>query len=122
VTLSAGQYLALCEACDRVLLAKDATIERVAVPWLHVIREHPVFLQNYADEVRGSGGAVARSKRALRRQAIKWRQPWRAARSDGWPWHAAGALPESVDVLFVSNLLNAAQAGQAEDFYTSVEA
>ena len=42
--MSAGQYLALCEACDRVLLAPDATIERVAVPWLHVIREHPVFL------------------------------------------------------------------------------
>ena len=117
MTLNAGQYLALCEACDRVLLAPDATIERVAVPWLHVIREHPVFLQNYTDEVHGSGGAVTRSKRALRRQAIKWRQLWRAARSDGLPWHTASALPESVDVLFVSHLLNAAQAGQAEDFY-----
>jgi hypothetical protein len=117
VTLNAGQYLALCEACDRVLLAPDATIERVAVPWLHVIREHPVFLQNYADEVRGSGGAAARAKRALRRQAIQWRQLWRAARSDGLPWHTAGALPESVEVLFVSHLLNAEQAGQAEDFY-----
>jgi hypothetical protein len=70
VTLSAGQYLSLCEACDRVLLGSDATIERVAVPWLHVIREHSVFLQNYADDVRGSG-AVARFKRALRRHAIK---------------------------------------------------
>ena len=116
MTLDAGQYLALCETCDRVLLAPDATIERVAIPWLHVIREHPVFLQSYADEARGSSRAVARSGRALRRQASKWRQLWRAARSDGLPWHTAG-LPESVDVLFVSHLLNAAQAGQAEDFY-----
>jgi hypothetical protein len=117
VTLNAGQYRALCDACDRVLLAPDATIERVAVPWLHVIREHPVFLQSYADEARGSSRAGARFGRTLRGKAIKWRQFWRAARSDGLPWHTAGALPDSVEVLFVSHLLNAAQAGQAEDFY-----
>jgi hypothetical protein len=117
MTLTEAQYLALCEACDRVLLAPDATIERVAIPWLHVIREHPAFLQNYTDEVCGSGGGTVRAKRELRLHAIRWRQLWRAARSDDLPWYTADALPESVDMLFVSHLLNAAQAGLAEDFY-----
>ncbi len=42
------QYIALCKACDRLLLAPDAGAERIATPWLHVIRAHPIFLESYA--------------------------------------------------------------------------
>ena len=41
------QYLELCKACDQILLAQDSTAERVAISWLHVIREHPAFLPKY---------------------------------------------------------------------------
>ena len=43
------QYQELCNLCDKTLLAQDSKIERVANPWLHVIREHPVFLKNYIE-------------------------------------------------------------------------
>ena len=41
------QYLELCKACDQILRAQDSTAERVAISWLHVIREHPAFLPKY---------------------------------------------------------------------------
>ena len=39
------QYRQLCKACDRVLMEQVSTIERIAISWLHVIREHPMPTQ-----------------------------------------------------------------------------
>ena len=41
------QYIELCEACNKILLLPDTKNERVAIPWLHVIREHPIILTRY---------------------------------------------------------------------------
>ena len=114
------QYRLLCENCDRVLLANDSTIERVSIKWLHVIREHPVFLDNYVDLFQ------------LKKNIWKgWPHSWKAFNDKvRWLRHFGMALksnqksvpgldqlPRDVDVLFVSHLLNASQAGQEEDFY-----
>lgn len=103
-----------------MLLAPDTMIERVAIPWLHVIREHPVFLANYADlfEREKNIKAIGRHwLRILRNKVLWFRQIVRALLSDGEPWFGPKELPEQVDVLFVSHLLNTSHAGQAEDFY-----
>ena len=114
------QYRLLCEACDRVLLANDSTIERVSIKWLHVIREHPVFLTNYVD--------LFQLKKNIWRRLLTY---WKAFHDKlRWLRHLAIALksnqkdvseidqsPADVDVLFVSHFLNASQAGQEEDFY-----
>jgi hypothetical protein len=118
--LNEEQYRLLCEACDRVLLANDSTIERVSIKWLHVIREHPVFLINYVD-------LFQLKKNIWRRLLTCWKAFHNKLR---WLRHLAIALkpnqknlseldqlPADVDVLFVSHLLNASQAGQEEDFY-----
>jgi hypothetical protein len=118
--LNEKQYRAVCEACDRILLASDSTIERIAIPWLHVIREHPMFLIRYEDlfEPAKSGKAiVGRCLRFLLNRARWIRQLGRSVFSDGQPWSGQEELPSAVDVLFVSHLLNASQAGQDEDFY-----
>lgn len=120
MVLNEEQYRSLCEACDRVLLAPDSTIERVAIPWLHVIREHPVFLVNYVDLFEPVNGvkAIARQWwRFLRNRAVWLRQLGRDLCADGQSWFGPENLPQKVDVLFVSHLLNASHAGQAEDFY-----
>lgn len=120
--MNEGQYRQLCEACDRVLLAPESTIERVAISWLHVIREHPVFLHKYVDLFEPTQGGKAIYRHGLRvLQDWAWwlRQAGRAVRSTGQPWSASQELPQQVDVLFVSHLLNASQAGKADDFYFS---
>ena len=118
--MNEDQYRELCEACDRVLLAPDSTIERVAIPWLHVIREHPVFLTNYADLFEPITRVKAIGRQwflGLRNKAAWSRQLGRALRSDGQAWYEARELPEQADVLFVSHLMNASHAGRADDFY-----
>jgi len=41
------QYDQLCDACDALLQKDTLSTERKAITWLHIIREHPIFLQSY---------------------------------------------------------------------------
>ncbi len=114
------QYRSLCEACDRILLAPDSTDERVAIPWLHVVREHPVFLGNYTEVLNSAKSIKAIGRKWLRilRNRARWLlQLVRAARSARQLWFGSKELPGRIDVLFVSHLVNESHAGRAEDFY-----
>lgn len=44
--ITEAQYDQLCDACD-ALLQHSSSNERKANAWLHVIREHPIFLKAY---------------------------------------------------------------------------
>ena len=118
--LNEEQYQSLCEACDQVLLDPDSSVERVAIPWLHVIREHPIFLDNYVDVLESAKGAKAIGRQWLRvfRSWAQWfRQLGRALRSNGQLWFGPKELPARIDVLFVSHLINESYAGKTDDFY-----
>jgi hypothetical protein len=120
VALNEEQYNQVCEACDQLLKLPGSTLERVSIPWLHVIREHPSFLKSYkrlfTTSVALDGGGKAMVAKA--RTFAGWiRQWWKALQSDGAPWHASRELSGPVDILFVSHLLNLADAGKSTDFY-----
>lgn len=104
-----------------MLLAPDSTIERVAIPWLHVIREHPVFLATYMELFEPAKGGVKEVGRqwlqVLRGTARWFRQIGRALRSDGQFWFGPKELPGRIDVLLVSHFINKSHAGQVDDFY-----
>lgn len=114
------EYVAVCEACNEVLVATDSNVERVAIPWLHVIREHPVILRNYSDLTGATPSMRARRRRLTlwARNVAGWLWQFRLAMRVGGELRMDG-LPTQVDVLFVSHLVNASQAGQADDFYYS---
>lgn len=103
-----------------MLLAPDSTIERVAIPWLHVIREHPAVLINYEDLFKSTGCIEVTGRqwlRGLRNWALWFRQLGRALRSDGQLCLETKKLPERIDVLFISHFLNTSHVGQEDDFY-----
>lgn len=119
-SLNEEQYQAVCKACDRALLAPDSTVERVAIPWLHVVREHPVFLDSYGDLFKPTKGFKTITRRLLR--VLRSRAGWlaqllKSLRSTGQVWFGPEDLPKMVDVLFISHLLNASHSGQQDDFY-----
>jgi hypothetical protein len=118
--LTEDQYRALCKACDRVLLAEDSCLDRVAIDWLHVIREHPSLLCRY-ETVFEKQRTLVETVRVLMRNSRKWlafiNQMVRSIRSDGKEWYGSDDLPQTVDVLFISHLLNDKQAGLSHDFY-----
>ena len=37
----------LSRACDQVLMTAGLTIEKLSIPWLHVVRAHPVVNKIY---------------------------------------------------------------------------
>lgn len=114
------QYLALCEACDRILMASDSSIERVAIPWLHIVREHPVFLRNYEELFEASGtakGFYRHLSRVLRNRASVIRQIGGALLTNRPPWYVSKELPKRIDLLFISHLLKSSQASNQDDFY-----
>ena len=45
------QYYRIAGACDTLLRRADATLELIAIPWLHMLSEHPVHLAGYTDLV-----------------------------------------------------------------------
>lgn len=113
------QYRSICEACDHALLAPDATLERVAIPWLHVIREHPFTLTQYRDvihPVKGLGAWIQRLAQSLWSRGRWGYQMLQAIRSKGNLWFG-GDLPEQIDILIVSHLVNTSQAVREDDFY-----
>lgn len=118
--LSKKQYRKLCKACDAVLMAGSATMETVAIPWLHVIREHPALLEKY----RGIFDCLNKTQSIAHYLLIKGktfavyvRQLIRSIKSRGRLWLSSKKIPSSVDYLFISHLLSPSQCGNLDDFY-----
>jgi len=109
-SLNEAQYAELCAVCDALLLAPDATIERIAMPWLHVLNEHPSNLAKYSGLVSPGRGITLHRLRSAASQARRWLDT-RKRGAD------ADQLPSSADVIFVSHLLNESQIGARQDFY-----
>lgn len=114
------QYKDLCEACDRILLAPESGVERVAISWLHVIREHPIFLNNYSDlfeSKRRITDFKIRCVKKIRNLASILRLFTLASFKKSRYWHESKKLTPNIDFLFISHLLNDSQAGKENDFY-----
>ena len=121
MSLSESQYNELCDACNQLLVASDSTIERISIPWLHVIREHPIALESYKELTNRAGSISAwrRLKYGSRNMAVWLRQIYKAVKSAEMPLIGMENVSSHVDVLFISHLLNPAQFYQADDFYFS---
>lgn len=114
------KYKLLCLACDSVLLADDARIETIAIPWLHVMREHPIFLRQYEDLFTEKSYQKTlvdyfffKSKRT-----IQWvKLIWHLFKLPNNFWIGELKKLHTFDVIFVSHLLNISQLSVEDDFY-----
>lgn len=113
------QFQALCIECDRLLLAPDAGRSRRAIAWLHIIREHPLFLARYeALFAPVSWRFRAKSWLALAGYLAAWlRQFWRARAVQDAGIAGLTGEPSPIDVLIVSHLVNTAHLQRDDDFY-----
>jgi hypothetical protein len=112
------EYAELCATCDRLLHGPGTSLNRVAIPLLHVINEHPTGLRQYAPALRGAiqdslPGSFRRHSRALGRVGralLRATGPRAAPAQSGQP----DARPK---VLIVSHLSSPGQLVAADDFY-----
>jgi len=114
------KYKLLCQTCDGILLAEDAKVETIAIPWLHVMREHPIFLRQY--DCLFTPPSIWNAlhkyfyyilKKAL--QLIKLVCHLFKMTNNFW----IGGLKEhnSFDFIFISHLLNESDLSIQNDFY-----
>ena len=118
--MNENEYKSICNACDQVLLSSEAKLETIAIPWLHIIREHPVFINNYTKLLQ------PKKKRFSLISQISY---IRKSLSNSIKHFINVILSKQrfscsfisndkpIDVLFISHLLNASQANQEIDFY-----
>ncbi len=114
------KYKLLCLTCDNVLLADDAGIETIAIPWLHVMREHPIFLRQYEDLfTKKSYWKTLVNYFCLKsKRTIQWlKLIWHLFMLPNKFWIGELKKKHTFDVIFVSHLLNASQLSVENDFY-----
>ncbi len=98
----------------------DSTMERVAIPWLHVVRENPVFLKKYKEIVNNKSKVKDQIQSWIRviKNKIWWfYQLGKSLLADRKLWHGQQDFNSQIDILLVSHLINSAHAGQPDDFY-----
>jgi hypothetical protein len=115
-----SEYKRLCQACDSLLLTRSSRIFTLAIPWLHIIREHPMFLKNY--HFGGKSAWFSRDRFFNIALFFKYLAAWflHLIRSIGFKSHCfsfSGSTPPHIDVLFISHYLNVSQSGKVDDFY-----
>lgn len=113
-------YRLLCNTCDSILFEGRENPELIAIPWLHVIREHPTFLDNYVD-LFTSKTFVKRLRfllyNFLRKNVSSLRIAWHAIKHIGSVRVFDPKAVKSCDLVFVSHLLSTSQFPAEEDFY-----
>lgn len=115
--MNEGRYNAICKACDQLLTSSDSSNERVAIPWLHMIRPHPLFLENYQGLFASHAPAIG--ERFIRNAAAALYRIARAVISGGPLWWSVGELQQKCDVLIISHIVNDSCPRTEGDFYYS---
>ena len=118
--MTSNQYKKICECCDSLLLSNETSDERVAINWLHVIREHPICLKEYKNLLHPVG--LYQKIKLYFLQDI-----YNIIRfiyyltsvffSTQKKSQISSHIPNKCDILFVSHLLNEKHLDNDKDFY-----
>lgn len=121
--ITENQYKELCLICDKILLASESTFDRIAIPFLHVVRESPNLLRKYNFIFSNNSRFYTRIRFFLKllytfffltfnssRYLFNYKKKFSFTRE---------TFPKKVEVLFISHLLNLSHAGKSDDFYFS---
>lgn len=126
------QYHAVAAACDSLLRSDQATLDWVAVPWLHILSEHPNHLRHHAwlfdlpvdagarADGRGPAGRLLSQGREHAQKLVAlMRGPARAVTRGraGAPPTEAVRTRDRVDMVIVSSLVNPDHLATMTDFY-----
>ena len=111
-------YELLCNACNKVMTMGVMSIERLSIPWLHIVRPHPVLLKKYDILNASIVKFIISNITVIIASYVKLiYRLYKAFICKSEPWYCSSHLNQSYDVLFVSHLLSADAVYQEEDFY-----
>jgi hypothetical protein len=114
------QYQEVAEICDGILKEKPHNLARLSIAWLHIVREHPVFMRHYSGLFTGM--VLKRRyhwfgfKRSLKETGRILRQLARAIVHSLTPYTMSQTLA-AADIVFVSHLVHSDQYEADSDIY-----
>jgi hypothetical protein len=120
--ITQDQYDLLCKKCKNILNTKSSTLIFVAIPWMHPIREHPIFLERYKGlffKKQIFSTLYLNLKCKIKNYLIWIRQIYRSFYSINSYWYTNDTIQAEVDCLFISHILNSSQLKSIDDFYFS---
>lgn len=109
-------YKLLCKTCDSIL-EKNKSIYRVAIPLLHVLKEHPFILKQYQSIFKNSKQVISKTPRkkiffdSAYKKVLSLLTFERLLFKD--------IKHKKIDVVFISHLVNAKHLDLESDFYFS---
>lgn len=103
-------YKSLCRFCDKILLSKKSTFFTHSITSLHVLKEHPVLLENYfkIDNLNKI------KKSSVTKKIVNYFVNF-FYESENFEFKNDNV--KSCDVLLFSNLINLSNADKTKDFY-----
>ncbi|AKR43481.1 hypothetical protein [Methylophilus sp. TWE2] len=115
------QFQTLTEECDVLLTEASHSLCRVSISWLHVIREHPIFLKHYEKifdaPIIGTRYQWLGIKRSLVEFVRTLRQLARGVKATLISCFKGRYQPTQADIIIVSHLLNTQQMSIDSDIY-----
>ena len=105
------RYRELCNACDEVLLEQKDHIATIAISWLHVLREHPIFLKKYRQKK-----IIEYIFHFFLNFGLLVNNLLNSISQKDYRFFINHLKRDRADVIFVSHLLNAESVNE-EDFY-----
>lgn len=118
--LSKVQYLSLCKSCDDIL-NDEPCIERTSITWLHIIREHPIFLDQYKHLFITGLSSIGHFFIMFRKGLIYHTKILlhliRSIFYSNNYFFQSGQIADKIDFFFISHCISKSNAGLADDFY-----
>jgi hypothetical protein len=113
-------YRRLCEVSDKLLQDVEINDALVAIPFMHIIKAHPVLLQQYEPILSKGSGRKSRVLKNILRSARFTLEKFGLGlgiASNDVGYSAFGKTDVNLDVLFISHYINADHHGISADFY-----
>jgi len=119
--MTEDQYIEVCKITDEILQSKSSSSTRVALPFLHVVRGHHLFLQKYENIYEGAiiGYYKAVKLKLFNVIALCIVLLQSMFYSKHSQWLKKFNKSSKRDILFVSHLINKSHYCQKNDFYFS---
>ena len=116
--ISEKKYLELCKLFNGILKSSESNLQTISIPWLHIIREHPVFLIRYKKIFKYSFVEFLLDK--LKNNVFFILQLLRSllTKKNSY-WFGSDKYEEDIDYLFISHLINKRKFSTDEDMYFS---
>jgi hypothetical protein len=116
--LKERDYKNLCKICDEILLSKHSNPTRIAISWLHVLREHPEFLKKYSSIFSKTvcGSKYLNLKLSIKIIVHGIAYFFRAVLTKNYSISSKKA-GDNLDYIFISHIVNESQAGFNNDSY-----